>query len=203
MTSGKSAARHSRTALPLSAVSIRASRSRFSSMMSAILRRMVERSETEALDQDSLKVVVAASTAAPMSLASPRAAWQSTVCPSIGDTLSKYFPLVGSTNSPPMKWPYLPRDRGMRSASQLIGTEPAGRAGEDASVRLRPEALLTCAEARGQQSPTSRPVTWRERPTAPRAARGLRPWDSASPWPPRRLSAQGSSTPSSPQRASS
>mmetsp|Transcript_15706 Transcript_15706/g.37190 ORF Transcript_15706/g.37190 Transcript_15706/m.37190 type:complete len:203 (-) Transcript_15706:305-913(-) len=51
MTRGRSAAIDSRTALPLSTVSILASRSAFASMMSAILSNTFERSVTDALDQ--------------------------------------------------------------------------------------------------------------------------------------------------------
>ena len=87
MQSGKSAARVSRMALPLSMVSTVANSSKLASMISAILSNKLLRVATELLDQAG-KAAWAASNANSTSSLVERAAWVNT-CPSIGELLSK------------------------------------------------------------------------------------------------------------------
>ena len=103
MASGMSAAVVSRIGLPLSQVSARAIVSRFASIRSATLFRITARSATLVRPQASL-AACAASSAASTSAAFERATSQST-CPFTGERFSKYLPLLGSTNAPPMKLP--------------------------------------------------------------------------------------------------
>ena len=100
MASGMSAAMVSRSGLPLSQVSALASSSRFCSMRSAILLRMLARVVGEALPQAVL-AAWAASSASSMSSAVERGTSQN-ARPVIGVMFSKYSPLVGGTHSPPM-----------------------------------------------------------------------------------------------------
>ena len=101
MASGMSAARVSRQALPLSHASAMAIFSRLASIRSAILFRMLARSAGEVLPQAGA-APCAASSASSMSSAVPRAisvnGW-----PVTGVRFSKYWPLTGATNSPPMQ----------------------------------------------------------------------------------------------------
>ncbi len=101
---GKSAARVSRSAFPLSTVSALASISRFSSMMSAIFNNILLRVAAGVTDQEG-NASWAASSAFSMSCLFPLAALVNGL-PSIGLMLSKYSPLLGATHLPPMKWSY-------------------------------------------------------------------------------------------------
>ena len=101
MASGRSAALVSRIGLPLSMASTGARASSFSSMRSAILLRTRARSAGAARPQASL-AAWAASSASSMSSAVERAIVQTTD-PSIGDTLSNFWPFTGGTHLPPMK----------------------------------------------------------------------------------------------------
>ena len=98
--SGMSAARVSRTGLPFSQVSAIAMISRFSSIRSAILFRMLARSVGLVLPQLA-NACQATSTARSMSSLVPRPTSVNGL-PLTGLTFSKYCPLTGSTNSPPM-----------------------------------------------------------------------------------------------------
>ena len=88
--------------MPLSQVSPTASISRFASIRSAILFRMLARSVAAVLPQAGA-AACAASRAASMSSAVPRATSQK-VLPFTGDGFSKYWPLTGGTHSPPIQW---------------------------------------------------------------------------------------------------
>ncbi len=101
MASGMSAASVSRTGLPLSQVSATAIISRFASSRSAILFMSAARWVGEVLPHASA-AACAASSALWMSSSVERATWQKT-WPVTGDGLSKYWPLTGGTNLPPMK----------------------------------------------------------------------------------------------------
>ena len=72
-------------------------------MRSAIRLRMIERSPGEVLPQAGA-AACAASSAASMSSAVPRAISVNGL-PLTGEMFSKYSPFIGSTQSPPMKWP--------------------------------------------------------------------------------------------------
>lgn len=103
MASGISALRVSRTALPLSHVSMTAMSSRLASIRSAIWLRMFARSAGEVLPHASA-AAWAASRAASMSSAVPRATRVNT-SPVTGVGLSKYSPLMGSRHSLLIQWP--------------------------------------------------------------------------------------------------
>ena len=92
-----------RTALPLSHVSMTAIASRCSSMRSAILSRTLARSATDVRPHAGA-ARCAASRAASMSSAVPRAMLVKT-WPVTGVGLSKYSPLTGSVQRPPIQWP--------------------------------------------------------------------------------------------------
>ena len=96
-----SAARVSRTGLPLSQVSASATAWRLASIRSAILFRITARSATLVLPQASF-AAWAASRASSTSAASERATSHRTR-PFTGEVFSKYRPLTGATQRPPMK----------------------------------------------------------------------------------------------------
>ena len=95
-----SAARVSRTGLPFSHVSATAISSRCCSIRSAMRFRITERSAGLVLPQ-AAKAFQATSTARSMSSTVPRPTSVNGL-PLTGLMFSKYWPLAGSTNSPPM-----------------------------------------------------------------------------------------------------
>src|SRR5699024_4131729 len=103
--SGKSAARGSLTAFPLSHVSATASISILSSIQSAILLKIFALSATDILPH-TLKATCAASIAAFTYSLVDLANSQKT-SPVTGLTFSKYFPFAGGLYSPPIKLSYL------------------------------------------------------------------------------------------------
>ncbi|MNJ53580.1 hypothetical protein D3C77_489750 [compost metagenome] len=87
-------------ALPLSQVSVMASSSRFCSMRSAIFSRISERACTEVVPQASAAAWAASrafSTSSAVERGNSAISW-----PFTGEVFSKYCPLTGATNSPPM-----------------------------------------------------------------------------------------------------
>ncbi len=102
MASGMSAAVVSRIGLPLSQVSATASISRFASMTSAILFRIAARSAVLVLPQEGA-ALWAASSASSMSSAVPRATSVKAL-PVTGEMFSKYWPLTGLTQPPPIQF---------------------------------------------------------------------------------------------------
>ena len=99
-----SAAKVSRTGLPLSQVSATAKSSKLASRRSAIFNSIFERVVAEDLLHCAL-ALCAASSASSISSTLERGILVNTL-PSTGEMLSKYSPFTGATHCPPMKFSY-------------------------------------------------------------------------------------------------